>query len=108
MPTPFHEAGAAVAQALPLVDERGLTVRISVLTRVGCHLCDRALALIDDVSVSTQVGYAALDVDIQEPSLRADLITRYGEQLPVTFVDGKPHDYWSVDPMRLQRALAAG
>lgn len=108
MPTPFHEAGVAVAQALPVVDERGWAVRISVLTRVGCHLCDRALALIDDVSLSTQVGYVALDVDIQDPPLRANLIARYGDQLPVTFVDGKAHDYWSVNRVRLQRALTTG
>lgn len=108
MPTPFHEAGAAVAQALPVVDERGWAVRISVLTRVGCHLCDRALAVIDEISSSSQVGYAALDVDAQEPALTANLIARYGDQLPVTFVDGQPHDYWSVDPARLQRALMCG
>lgn len=108
MLTPFHEAGAAVAQALPVVDERGWAVRISVLTRVGCHLCELALALIDDVSLSTQVGYAALDVDLQEPSVRAHLIARYGDQLPVIFVDGHPHDYWSVDRVRLQHALTLG
>ncbi len=108
MPTPFHEAGAAVARALPVVDERGWDVRVSVLTRVGCHLCDRALALINEVSLSTQVGYAALDVDTQEPSLRANLVARYGDQLPVTFVDGRAHDYWSVNRERLQRALTLG
>ncbi len=105
MLTPFHEAGAAVAHALPVVDERGWAVRISVLTRVGCHLCDRALALIADVALPAQVGYAALDVDAQTASLSANLIARYGDHLPVTFVDGRAHDYWSVDRVRLEHAL---
>jgi hypothetical protein len=30
----------------------------------------------------------------------------YGEQIPVTFVDGRQHDFWRVDPGRLRKALA--
>ena len=107
MPIPFHEAGEAVAQALPAVDERGLAVRVSVLTRVGCHLCERVLVIVEDVAVSVGVGYAALDVDAQGPASRGPLLAAYGEKLPVIFVDGLPHDYWSVDPARLRSALAA-
>ena len=28
----------------------------------------------------------------------------YGEEIPVTFVDGKQHDFWRVDPGRLRAA----
>ena len=35
----------------------------------------------------------------------------YGEEIPVTFVDGRQHDFWRVDPARLRggpdRALSA-
>ena len=30
---------------------------------------------------------------------------QYGEQIPVTFVDGRQHDYWRVDEARLRAAL---
>jgi hypothetical protein len=29
----------------------------------------------------------------------------YGEQIPVTFVDGRQHDFWRVDERRLRAAL---
>ncbi len=35
----------------------------------------------------------------------ADLNARYWEQIPVTLVDGRQHDYWRVDEARLRRAL---
>ena len=31
---------------------------------------------------------------------------QYWEQIPVTFVDGRQHDYWRVDETRLRAALA--
>ncbi|MEJ7744045.1 MAG: glutaredoxin family protein [Nocardioidaceae bacterium] len=35
------------------------------------------------------------------PDLRAE----YAEQIPVTFVDGRQHDYWRVSADRLRVAL---
>jgi hypothetical protein len=34
-----------------------------------------------------------------------DLQRRYTDQVPVTFVDGRQHDVWRVDPARLRAAL---
>ncbi len=34
------------------------------------------------------------------------LSSRFTEQVPVTFVDGKQHDFWRVDEQRLRAALA--
>ena len=36
-----------------------------------------------------------------DPALRE----RFGEEVPVTFVDGAQHDFWRVDAERLRRAL---
>jgi hypothetical protein len=46
-------------------------------------------------------------VDWTEVDITQDdrLFTEYGEQIPVTFVDGKQHDFWRVDPARLRKAL---
>ena len=35
------------------------------------------------------------------------LLERYAEEIPVTLVDGRQHDFWRVDEGRLRAALAA-
>lgn len=54
-------------------------------------------------SVCADVGVTFREVDI---TTSPDLMAAYGEQIPVTVVDGKQHDFWRVDPERLRRALA--
>ena len=53
-------------------------------------------------TVCTELGEAFDEIDI---SSSPDLMTRFGEEIPVTFVDGAQHDYWRVDPDRLRTAL---
>lgn len=74
--------------------------RIRVLTRPGCHLCADALAAI--AAVCAQTGDDWVEEDI---TTDPELGRRYTDQIPVTFVDGRQHDYWRVDPERLRRAL---
>jgi glutaredoxin len=75
--------------------------RVVVLTRAGCHLCADALTVIADVCATTGESFREVDVD-SDP----DLVRRYNDQLPVTFVDGRQHDFWRVDRDRLTAALA--
>lgn len=75
--------------------------RVVVLTRTGCHLCADAIAVIAGVCAETGEHYREVDVD-SDP----DLVRRYNDQLPVTFVDGRQHDFWRVDRDRLTAALA--
>ena len=35
----------------------------------------------------------------------AELYRTYAEQIPVTLIDGRQHDFWRVDPKRLRTAL---
>jgi glutaredoxin len=75
--------------------------RVRLLTRPGCHLCEQAHAII--ATVCTELGETFEETDITEsPSLLAE----YGDQIPVTFVDGVQHDFWRVDPERLRAALS--
>jgi glutaredoxin len=74
--------------------------RVVVYGKPGCHLCEDAYAVVDQVCAA--VGAAWRVVEIQDD---ADLMRRYGEQLPVIFVDGRQHDFWRVDPARLRSAL---
>jgi glutaredoxin len=66
----------------------------------GCHLCDDAREIIR--AVCAELGVEWSEVDITQDD---QLFTQYGEQIPVTFVDGKQHDFWRVDPARLRKAL---
>lgn len=75
--------------------------RVVVYGKPGCHLCEDAYAVVD--RVCADAGASWRTVHIHED---ADLMTRYGEQLPVIFVDGRQHDFWRVDPARLRAALS--
>jgi glutaredoxin len=72
-----------------------------VLTRPDCHLCEQAIAVIEAICAETGESYEERNVD-RDPQLQR----QYGDQVPVTFVDGRQHDFWRVDPDRLRSALA--
>ncbi|MEZ0577825.1 glutaredoxin family protein [Nocardioides sp. MH1] len=75
--------------------------RVTLYSRPGCHLCDDARAIIEQVCAELGESYAEMSID-DEPTLQE----RFGHEIPVTFVDGRQHDFWRVDPVRLRRALA--
>lgn len=69
-------------------------------SRPGCHLCDDARAIIERVCAQCRTSYDEIDI-----TTSAELLQEYGEQIPVTFVDGVQHDFWRVDEARLRAAL---
>jgi hypothetical protein len=80
---------------------QGAAPRVLLLGRAGCHLCDDARAVIERVASDLGVGWEERSID-EDPELQR----AYGEQIPVTFVDGRRHDFWRVDEGRLRAALA--
>jgi hypothetical protein len=82
-------------------DAPGHRARITLIGKPGCHLCDDARSVIARVA-------ADLGVSWEERSITDDpvLAEEYWEQIPVTLVDGRQHDYWRVDEARLRAALA--
>jgi glutaredoxin len=77
-----------------------MNARVTLYSKPGCHLCEDARIVID--RVCTELGTSYDEVDI---TTSTELMTAYGEQIPVTFVDGRQHDFWRVDENRLRRAL---
>jgi glutaredoxin len=75
--------------------------RITLVSKPGCHLCDEARAVIERVAAEVGVDWVEQSIE-DDPALRE----QYWEQIPVTFVDGRQHDYWRVDESRLRAALA--
>ena len=76
--------------------------RITLVGRPGCHLCEVAREVVAAVAAETGVGWRELSVE-DDPAL----MEAYAEQVPVTLVDGRQHDYWRVDADRLRAALSA-
>ena len=74
--------------------------RVLLLVRPGCHLCEDAAVIVDTVCAEEGVGWSERDIT-DDPELTA----RYHDEIPVTFVDGRQHGYWRVDPDRLRAAL---
>ena len=78
-----------------------MTDRVTLYTRPGCHLCDDARVVV--ARVCAELGETFVEVDITTDD---DLQDRFGEEIPVTLVDGRQHDFWRVDETRLRTALA--
>ena len=78
------------------------TARVRLYGKPGCHLCDDARAVI--AAVCAEVGESFDEVSIEGDP---ELMSRFGEQIPVTFVDGRQHDFWRVDADRLRAALGS-
>nr|WP_220481872.1 glutaredoxin family protein [Nocardioides ginsengisegetis] len=77
-----------------------VAARVTLYSRPGCHLCDDARIRI--AAVCEELGEEYVEVSIDDDP---DLQARFGEEIPVTFVDGRQHDFWRVDPARLRAAL---
>jgi glutaredoxin len=76
--------------------------RVRLLSKRGCHLCADAEAVVAAVCGEAGTSYEVVDITTDP-----ELFATFGEQIPVTFVDGTQHDFWRVDPARLRAALAA-
>lgn len=74
--------------------------RVTLYSKPGCHLCDDARAVVEAVCRDLDVAWAEVDIT-GDPALHE----RYWEQIPVTLVDGRQHDFWRVDGRRLRAAL---
>jgi len=80
-------------------------VRLTLLSKPGCHLCDTARDAVTEVIA--QLGAVASAVTVEELSILDDpeLNERYWDEIPVVLVNGRVHTIWRVDPVRLTRAL---
>ena len=76
------------------------TPRITLYTRPGCHLCDDARVVVERVCADLGESFEEVDITTDD-----ELADRFGEDIPVTFVDGRQHDFWRVDEDRLRAAL---
>lgn len=81
-------------------------VSVTLYTRVGCHLCDVVKAQLDAAQSQHPFALEVVDVDVE-----AELVERYGDEVPVVMVAGRKAFKYRLDPAefldRLARAEAA-
>lgn len=74
---------------------------LTLLTRVGCHLCADARQALSRIRAQTGIGWDERDVDADP-----ELTYEYGDRVPVLLLDGTEHGFWRVEEARLLRDLA--
>jgi glutaredoxin len=75
--------------------------QVTVVTRVGCHLCERAETEVARICGELGVPWTTVDVD-GDPELRA----AYGDMVPVFLIDGAQHGYGEIEERRFRERLA--
>jgi len=68
---------------------------VVIYSRSGCHLCEAAEILVKDIQKDHEFELEIIYIDGD-----ADLEREYGEEVPVTLINGKRHDYFRVDKSR--------
>jgi glutaredoxin len=58
--------------------------QVTFYTKVGCHLCEEARDMLDDVAALTQ--YELTEIDIRS---NPDIFEKYRYRIPVIIIDGE-------------------
>jgi glutaredoxin len=74
---------------------------VTLVTRVGCHLCEEAEAALRRLSGELGFRYEQLDVDADRERRDA-----YSDRVPVILIDGREHGYWRVEEPRFRKAIS--
>ena len=82
-------------------------MRLTLLSKPGCHLCDAARDVV--TSVLAELDAAASTVTLEELSILDDpeLNERYWDEIPVVLLNDRVHTVWTVDRDRLTAAILA-
>ncbi|KAM9861957.1 glutaredoxin family protein [Leucobacter sp. BZR 635] len=80
-------------------------IRITLLGKPGCHLCDDARAVIEQVR--TQLATDEIATELIELNILEDeaLARLHSEEIPVVRIGEKRHAIWRVDPEKFEAAL---
>lgn len=83
------------------------TAHLTLIGKPGCHLCDDARTVVTTVIEQVSAERGAPEILLEERSILddAELHERYVEDIPVLLINGKVHNYWRIDPVRLSDAL---
>ena len=86
------------------MDANGGTTHLRIYTRPGCHLCDDMKALVARVARALPDPIAIDEIDI---SSDRELEGRYGQEIPVLFVNGRKAAKYRITEHELKQILDA-
>ena len=75
-------------------------VLVTVYSRSGCHLCDVALSDIEKFKSEFDFTIEKILIDGN-----LELEKKYGDEVPVILINGKPHDFFRIDKERFRNAM---
>ena len=73
---------------------------VTMYSRRNCHLCEVAKEVVESARKVADFEFEVVFIDGD-----AGLEKEYGEEVPVTLINGKRHDYFRVDRARFIEAV---
>jgi glutaredoxin len=77
-----------------------MKAKVVIFSRQNCHLCHEAEKIVREVLSEISFELEVINVDGN-----AELESLYGEEVPVTMINGAKHDYFKVDKKRFSEAV---
>ena len=77
-----------------------MSIQVVVYSRVNCHLCQEAEENVREVLTEIPFELEVIYIDGDQ-----ELERLYGEEVPVTLINGAKHDYFRVDKKRFSEAI---
>jgi len=77
-----------------------MKAKVIIFSRQNCHLCHEAEKIVREVLLEI-----SFDLEVINIEGNAELESLYGEEVPVTMINGAKHDYFKVDKKRFSEAV---
>ena len=77
-----------------------MKTQVTMYSRRNCHLCEVAKEVVESARNEAEFEFEVVFIDGD-----AGLEKEYGEEVPVTLINGKRHDYFRVDRTRFIGAI---
>jgi glutaredoxin len=77
-----------------------MKAKVVIFSRQNCHLCHEAEKVVREVLSEISFELEVINIDGN-----AELESLYGEEVPVTMINGGKHDYFKVDKKRFSEAV---
>ena len=77
-----------------------MNTKVVIYSRINCHLCEEAEKNVREVMADTPFDLELIYIDGDQ-----ELERLYGEEVPVTLINGAKHDYFRVDKKRFSEAI---
>jgi glutaredoxin len=77
-----------------------MKAKVVIFSRQNCHLCHEAEKIVREV-----LSEISFELEVINIEGNAELESLYGEEVPVTMINGAKHDYFRVDKKRFSEAI---